>query len=64
MLLILHCNILFTFESFLLFAKKILYEKISSSNIWEVCYVIYFFQFLKSFSDGVYLFKAMEAWVC
>ena len=34
-------------ESFLLFTKHFLYQNFSYSNIWEVNYVIYFFQFLK-----------------
>ena len=57
-------NILFILESFLLFAKHFLYQNFSYSNIWEVHYVIYFFQFLNSFPEGDYLFKAMETWVC
>ena len=57
-------NILFIFESFLLFAKHFLYQTFSCSTIWEVYHVIYFYQFLKPFPDGGYLFKTMETWVC
>ena len=57
-------DILFILESFVLFAKRLLYQNFSYSNIWEVSYVIYFFQFLKSFPDGDYLVKTMETWVC
>ena len=58
------CNILFILESFLLFSKLFLYQNFFYLNIWEVYYVIYFFQFLKPFPDGVYLVKTMETWVC
>ena len=44
---------LFILESFLLFAKHFLYQNFSYSKIWEVYFVIYFFQFLKPFPDGV-----------
>ena len=57
-------NILFILESFLLFAKHFLYQTFSCSTIWEVYHVIYFYQFLKPFPDGGYLFKTMETWVC
>ena len=40
---------LFIFESFLLFAKHFLFQSFSYSNIWEVYFAIYFFQFLKPF---------------
>ena len=57
-------DILFILESFVLFAKRLLYQNFSYSIIWEVSYVIYFFQFLKPFPDGDYLVKTMETWVC
>ena len=53
-------NTFFILESCLLFVKHFLYQNFSSSNIWQVYYVIYFFQFLKPFPDGVYLVKTME----
>ena len=46
-------NTFFILESCLLFVKHFLYQNFSSSNIWQVYYVIYFFQFLKPFPDGV-----------
>ena len=47
-------------ESFLLSAKHFLYPNFSHSNVWELYYVIYFFQSLKPFLDGTCLLKAME----
>ena len=36
-------------------------NKFSDSKIWqEVYYVIYLFQFLKTFPDSIYLYKTME----
>ena len=36
-------------------------NKFSNSKIWqEVYYVIYLFQFLKTFPDSTYLYKTME----
>ena len=47
-------------QSFLLSAKHFLDQNFSHSNVWELYYVIYFFQSLKPFLDGTCLLKAME----